>query len=136
MRFECSELKGWHIINDAYNASPMSMRAAIKTTAELVGGRGRKLAVLGDMLELGDVAEEAHRTVGRELAEQHFTAAVTYGELGALIAEGAKACGLAAYHCATHQEAADKLHEILQEGDTVLFKGSRGMQMEKVIELL
>lgn len=136
MRFECSDLGEWHIINDAYNASPMSMKAAIRTTAEMVGERGRKLAVLGDMLELGDVSERAHREVGRILSEEKFTAVITRGELGALIAEGAEASGLAAYRCGSHEEAAAKLKEILQPGDTVLFKGSRGMQMEKIIELL
>lgn len=136
MRFECSELGDWHIINDAYNASPMSMKAAIKTTAEMVGSQGRKLAVLGDMLELGEVAEKAHREVGRILAEETFTAVITRGELGALIAEGAEAGGLTAYRCGSHEEAASKLKEILQPGDTILFKGSRGMQMEKIIELL
>ena len=54
----------WHVVNDAYNASPMSMKAAIETLAELVK-EGRKIAVMGDMLELGEVEEEAHRQVGR-----------------------------------------------------------------------
>ena len=134
MRFECSELKGWQIVNDAYNASPASMKAAIETLSEMA--KGRKIAVMGDMLELGAVAEEAHREVGRELAEHGFTAVLTRGDLGSLIAAGAESKGLTAYRCASHKEAAEKLHSILQPGDTVLFKGSRGMQMEKIIDLL
>ena len=136
MRFECQEVGPWHVVNDAYNASPMSMKAAIETLSELVKD-GRKIAVMGDMLELGDVEEEAHREVGRQLAAHGFSAVVTRGKLGALIAEGAKGSGIAeAYCCESHEEAAAKLKEILQPGDTVLFKGSRGMQMEKIIELL
>lgn len=136
MRFECQEVGPWHVVNDAYNASPMSMKAAIETLSELVKD-GRKIAVMGDMLELGDVEEEAHREVGRQLAAHGFSAVVTRGKLGALIAEGAKGSGIAeAYCCDSHEEAAAKLKEILQPGDTVLFKGSRGMQMEKIIELL
>lgn len=136
MRFECQEVGPWHVVNDAYNASPMSMKAAIETLSELVKD-GRKIAVMGDMLELGDVEEEAHREVGRQLAAHGFSAVVTRGRLGALIAEGAKSSGIAeAYCCESHEEAAAKLKEILQPGDTVLFKGSRGMQMEKIIELL
>lgn len=136
MRFECQEVGPWHVVNDAYNASPMSMKAAIETLSELVK-EGRKIAVMGDMLELGEVEEEAHRQVGFELAAHGFNAVVTRGRLGALIAEGAKEKGIAeAYTCASHEEAAAKLKGILQPGDTVLFKGSRGMQMEKIIDLL
>ena len=136
MRFECQEVGQWHVVNDAYNASPMSMKAAIETLAELVKD-GRKIAVMGDMLELGDVEEEAHRQVGRELSDHKFAAVVTRGKLGALIAEGARETGIAeAYTCDSHEEAAAKLKEILQPGDTVLFKGSRGMAMEKIIDLI
>jgi UDP-N-acetylmuramoyl-tripeptide--D-alanyl-D-alanine ligase/murE/murF fusion protein len=136
MRFECQEVGPWHVVNDAYNASPMSMKAAIETLSELVK-EGRKIAVMGDMLELGEVEEEAHRQVGRELSQHGFAAVVTRGKLGALIAEGAKETGIAeAYTCESHEEAAARLKEILQPGDTVLFKGSRGMAMEKIIDLL
>ena len=132
MRFECQEVGPWHVVNDAYNASPMSMKAAIETLSDLVK-EGRKIAVMGDMLELGDVEEEAHRQVGRELGRHGFAAVVTRGKLGALIAEGAKETGVAeAYSCGSHEEAAAKLKEILQPGDTVLFKGSRGMTFSLV----
>jgi UDP-N-acetylmuramoyl-tripeptide--D-alanyl-D-alanine ligase/murE/murF fusion protein len=112
------------------------MKAAIETLSELVKD-GRKIAVMGDMLELGSVEEEAHRQVGRELGEHKFAAVVTRGKLGALIAEGAKESGIEeTFSCGSHEEAAAKLKEILQPGDTVLFKGSRGMAMEKIIDLL
>ncbi len=135
MRFELQKVKEWNVVNDAYNASPMSMTAAINTLSELT--KGRKIAVLGDMLELGSVSEEAHLHVGEEVAEHDFTALVTRGEMGEFIAKGAENKGMTAvYRCASHEEAAAKLHELLQPGDTLLFKGSRGMTMEKIIDLL
>ena len=135
MRFELQKVKEWNVVNDAYNASPMSMTAAINTLSELT--KGRKIAVLGDMLELGSVSEEAHLHVGEEVAEHGFTALVTRGEMGEFIAKGAENKGMTAvYRCASHEEAAEKLHELLQSGDTLLFKGSRGMAMEKIIDLL
>ena len=135
MRFELKDVKDWHVVNDAYNASPMSMTAAINTLSELV--KGRKIAVMGDMLELGDVSEKAHFHVGEELAAHHFAAVVTRGRMGSLIADGAEQNGVpVVYRCGSHEEAAEKLHELLQPGDTILFKGSRGMQMEKIIDLL
>ena len=135
MRFEVEDVKGYKVVNDAYNASPMSMKAAIETLAELE--KGRKVAVLGDMLELGSVSVVAHEEVGREVAAHGFAALVTRGALGEKIADGAEAAGMkAVYRAASHEEAAEILHKILQPGDAVLFKGSRGMKMEKIIDLL
>lgn len=135
MRFELQQVKEWQVVNDAYNASPMSMTAAINTLSELA--KGRKIAVLGDMLELGSVSKEAHLHVGQEVAEHNFTALITRGEMGEFIAEGAEAKGMTAvFRCDSHEAAAAQLQKILQPGDTLLFKGSRGMQMEKIIDLL
>lgn len=135
MRFEVERVGDYEVVNDAYNASPMSMQAAIETLAELK--KGRKVAVLGDMLELGAVAKKAHEEVGREVASHGFAALVTRGEMGAAIAAGARGAGMdAVYEAASHAEAARILKEILQPGDTVLFKGSRGMRMEDIIGLL
>lgn len=135
MRFECRQVGEYQVINDAYNASPMSMTAAIDTLAEVA--KGRKIAVMGDMLELGSVAVEAHENVGRELAAKNVDALLTRGEMGEYIARGAEESGMQqVYRCASHEEAGSVLHKILQPGDTVLFKGSRGMQMEKIIDLL
>ena len=135
MRFEVKEVKHYHVINDAYNASPMSMKAAIETLSELT--KGRKIAVMGDMLELGSVSEEAHKEVGRELAAHNFAAVVTRGPMGSFIADGAEEGGVPeVFRAGSHEEAADYLHKILEPGDTILFKGSRGMQMEKIIDML
>ena len=135
MRYETESVGAWMFINDAYNASPSSMRAALETTAALYPGR--KIAVLGDMLELGAAAEEAHRMIGRRAAELGFAAVVTYGPQARWIHEAAEETGCAAcFHAETHEEAAQLLRKILSDGDTVLFKGSRGMRMEQVIALL
>ena len=134
MRYEVHEVGAWRFINDAYNASPSSMRAAIETTAALYAGR--KIAVLGDMLELGAAAEEAHRDIGKRVAELGFEALVTYGPQARWMHEEAEEAGCTAHHVETHAEAADVLKNLLADGDTVLFKGSRGMKMEEIIGLL
>ena len=135
MRYEVHEVGTWTFINDAYNASPSSMAAAVETTANLY--EGRKIAVLGDMLELGDAAEEAHRRIGRRVAELGFAALVTYGPQSRWIHTTAEAAGCPiCCHAETHEAAAEHLRTLLRDGDTVLFKGSRGMKMEAVIVLL
>ena len=135
MRYEVHEVGAQRFINDAYNASPSSMRAALETTAALY--HGRRIAVLGDMLELGDAAEEAHREIGRRAAELGFAALVTYGPQAQWMHEAAEAAGCpVCRHAATHEAAAEHLRALLRDGDTVLFKGSRGMKMEAVIALL
>ncbi len=135
MRYEVHEVGAWTFINDAYNASPSSMAAALETTTNLY--EGRKIAVLGDMLELGDAAEEAHRRIGRRVAELGFAALVTYGPQSRWIHTAAEAAGCpVCRHAETHEAAAEHLRSLLRDGDTVLFKGSRGMKMEAVIALL
>ena len=135
MRFEVTEKDGVTFINDAYNASPLSMNAALKTVAETYGGR--KIAVLGDMLELGDAEVSAHKKVGEEVKEFNFSALITLGERGKIIADGAKDAGLNDVTVTkNHKDAAEALKSMLKEGDTVIFKGSRGMEMEKILELM
>ena len=138
MRFECRRIGAYNIINDAYNASPMSMEASLATLKELTTDKGKRaIAVRGDMLELGHVAVPAHQKVGQQAADAGVCGLVTLGEMGREIAKGAKEAGLAAvYSYDTHEEAAAKLRELLQPEDTVLFKGSRGMKMETIIDLL
>ena len=138
MRFECRKLGDYNIINDAYNASPMSMEASLSTLHQVTVTKGKRaIAVLGDMLELGHVAVAAHRKVGRQAAEAGVACVITLGEMGREIAAGAKEAGLEqVYACDTHQQAADRLKDLLKPGDTVLFKGSRGMAMEKIIDFI
>lgn len=135
MRFEVIRRDGLTIVNDAYNASPASMRAAIRTTSEVYDGR--LIAVLGDMLELGDISERVHREIGAELVENKFDTLITLGKLGKFIADGARDAGLKnIYTFDTHEDAAKKILEIVREGDTILFKASHFMHMEKIIELI
>ena len=135
MRYEVIRRDGLTIINDAYNASPASMRAAIHTTAEVYDGR--LIAVLGDMLELGTFAEKIHREIGEELVENKFHTLITLGELGKFIAAGARDAGLKnVYTFDTHEDAAKKILELVRDGDTILFKASHVMHMEKIIELI
>lgn len=135
MRFEITEKDGITFINDAYNASPLSMKASISTTAGTY--KGRKIAVLGDMLELGNEEYEAHIKVGKDVKEFGFYALITLGERGKIIAEGAKTAGLTeCFSANTHEEAANTLKTIMKKEDTVLLKGSRGMEMEKILGYL
>ena len=135
MRFEVIRRDGLTIINDAYNASPASMRVAIKTASEVYDGR--LIAVLGDMLELGDISERIHREIGAELVESKFDTLITLGDLGEFIAEGARDAGLKnVYTFNTHEDAAKKILELVHDGDTILFKASHVMHMEKIIELI
>ena len=138
MRFECKRIGAYNIINDAYNASPMSMEASLTTLKEIAADKGkRSIAVLGDMLELGHVAVPAHQKVGQQAAAAGVCGLITLGEMGREIARGAREAGLeAVYSFDTHEEAAAKLRELLQPEDTILFKGSRGMKMETIIDLL
>ena len=123
MRFEVTKKGGLTIINDAYNASPASMRAAFQTVSDIY--TGRKIAVLGDMLELGDFSEQLHREVGAELVKNNFDILIAVGELGKFIAEGAKDAGLKNIFTAqTHAEAADKILQVAHDGDIILFKAS------------
>lgn len=122
------------IINDAYNASPASTRAALMA---LAGARdGRRVAVLGDMLELGARAEPGHRDVGREAAAAGLSLLLGVGSLARHIVEGAVEAGFPAgqaLHCADNAGALRGLLPLLEPGDTVLVKGSRGMRMEELV---
>ncbi|WP_276706093.1 UDP-N-acetylmuramoyl-tripeptide--D-alanyl-D-alanine ligase, partial [Phascolarctobacterium succinatutens] len=125
-------------INDAYNASPASMEAALKTLAEAkkaAHGKARTIAVLADMLELGDISEDAHRRVGRWAVENGVDFVLTYGPQAAYIADEAAELGGKSKHCADRQEAADALRLMASAGDIILLKGSHSMQVDKMLEL-
>jgi len=135
-RLEIFPHRGMTIINDTYNANPASTRAALDVLAGIAAVR--RVAVLGDMLELGERAVPAHREIGAAAARR-VDYLVAVGELAAEIARGALAAGLPAgrvYCCRTNREAADFLHRLLTAGDAVLIKGSRGMRMEEIVREL
>lgn len=133
-RMEVIELgNGAVLIEDTYNANPLSVRAALAALDEM-GAGGRRIAVLGDMLELGSEAASLHRQVGADAA-QRCDFLLLLGAMAAETAAGARQQGMAADHIqivASHEEAAERLRTLLQPGDRLLVKGSRGMQMEKV----
>jgi UDP-N-acetylmuramoyl-tripeptide--D-alanyl-D-alanine ligase len=138
LRWQCSEWHGATIINDAYNASPPSMAAALRTFMETPAA-GRRWLVLGGMLELGDAAEDLHGELGRVVAGLPDVHLITVGELGAWIAAGAFEAGLAAARieiCDGCGVAAEFLRARLQAGDAVLLKASRGEKLERVLEAL
>lgn len=129
-RQEVFEKNGYTVINDSYNAGPESTAAALEVLAARMG---RKIAVLGDMLELGEQAPQAHYRIGA-LAAQKADILLVYGPNGVHTLRGAESGGLRGHSCATHAEGAEWLREVARPGDVILFKGSRGMRMEKILE--
>lgn len=132
MRQNLVQVGGVQVIEDCYNASPDSMRAALQTLGELPVNR--RYAVLGAMLELGDYAKEAHTQVGKMAAENGIDGVLAYGADAAYIVEAAKQAGLEnARLFDTKESLAQSLAQQVQPGDGVLFKGSRGMHLEDVM---
>lgn len=133
LRQKVYEQGGIRIIADCYNAGPESMEAAFTV---LESSQGRKIAVLGGMLELGDHAPMAHYKVG-QLAAKKAQALFAYGACSEEYVRGALDGGLSfAKTYETHAALAAELRDFLQPGDTLLCKGSRGMKMEQVLALL
>jgi len=130
-----STKSGFMILNDVYNASPASMRAALETLRALPA-RGRKAAILGDMYELGPEEVAMHRAVGR-LAASSVDLLVTVGSLGEEIARaGAEESTSPVRHAADRADAAAIVRDWAREGDVVLVKASRGMHLDEVVRLL
>jgi UDP-N-acetylmuramoyl-tripeptide--D-alanyl-D-alanine ligase len=132
MRLNIRQYDQITLIDDTYNASPLSMAAAINVLAEIAPGR--KVAAIGDMLELGTAAQEAHERVGRQLAEIGTEVVIAVGVMAHFAAEAANRQGVAdVVACQDHEQAIVELRKRLKPGDMVLLKGSRGMQMEKLL---
>ena len=126
---------GFRIINDTYNANPDSMRAALEELAGRKGDGTRTVAVLGDMLELGESGRGEHERIGELVSTLGVDMVVAMGEFaGALL--GAVGNETERREAADHGEAADILAESCGPGDLVLLKGSRGMRMEEIIKKL
>jgi UDP-N-acetylmuramoyl-tripeptide--D-alanyl-D-alanine ligase len=138
MRSQVATHHGVHFINDCYNANPASMKAALQLLAQWSPARER-IAVLGDMLELGPEAGRLHRDVGQFLAAQGLSRLIVCGMLGRDIAQGARQGGMVDSQIDEVGDAvaaADQLKRILRQGDVVLVKASRGMKMEQVVQVL
>jgi len=132
MRGERQEHKGVTILNDCYNSNPDAAKAMLAYAALLPARR--RIAVLGEMLELGDWSAALHRELGERAAELRFDLVVGVKGDASHLTEGAKAAGAEALYFATPEEAGEALLSLTEEGDLLLFKGSRGTKMEQAVE--
>jgi UDP-N-acetylmuramoyl-tripeptide--D-alanyl-D-alanine ligase len=134
-RLAPEELGGILLVDDSYNANPASMRAALVTVRHLKE-QGRGIAVLGDMLELGESSAILHEQIGR-LAADSVERLYLLGEMADAVARGARTGGFPAasiFVAKSHGEIVDDALRFLRAGDCILVKGSRGMRMESVAE--
>lgn len=125
------------MINDSYNASFDSVKPAVAYLAHTEGKR--KIAVLGDMLELGDYAKELHEKVGEEVAKNKIDILIAVGDLSKYIMKKAEELGMPKekmIHCKNAEEASEKLEKILENGDRVLLKASNAMKFNIIVEKL
>ena len=120
------------IINDAYNANPDSVAAAMDVIAQIPAKR--RVLVLGDMLELGKDAEGLHRTVGGQVIDKGVDLLIGVGPLGRYIAQGAAEANVATEQFSSVDDAGREIAALLKAGDVVLIKGSRSMAMEQLVE--
>jgi len=134
MRLEIIQAGEFTIINDAYNANPQSMRAAIKVLGSLDGSR-RKVAILGDMLELGEIEKLRHHDIGA-FAAQQADLVVAVGPLAADIHRGAQEVKENSIHFPDNASLIADLGKILRPGDLVLAKASRGMRFEEIVNAI
>jgi UDP-N-acetylmuramoyl-tripeptide--D-alanyl-D-alanine ligase len=131
---------GVTLVDDCYNANPISMAAALETLGDLAArGGGRAVAALGDMLELGPESEALHRALGERVARAGVALYAAFGPRSRAAADGAIAAGMppgAVFHGEDVQALAAFLRERLAPGDVLLVKASRGMQLERLVEAL
>ncbi len=141
MRGVVKEIHGVHIIDDTYNASPDSINSNLHALFDY-SLTGRKIAVLADVLELGDRSRELHEGIGRYILEEkrqgrELAFLVTVGEEARAIHEYVSAgSDIPAVHCKDNAEAAQAVRDRMAEGDWILVKGSRGMHMDEVVQQL
>jgi len=132
MRFEVIRKKGITLINDSYNANPSSVKEALRGLIRFKG-KGRLVAVLGDMAELGEFSEDLHRSIGRMLSGIGIDVFIAVGEMMSL---AAKESQIESYYYKDVSQAKQAITHILREDDTVLVKGSRSMAMEEIVETI
>lgn len=133
-----SDINGVKIIADCYNSSPDSAKSALHTLSQ-IESKGKKIAVLGDMLELGKISRELHRTVGEAVAENGIDTLLCFGEMSEYYVKGAVKKGFDEKNAKvfmSKSELAEYLNNIMKKGDAVLFKASRGMKFEEIIEMI
>ncbi|MEG0895821.1 MAG: cyanophycin synthetase, partial [Oscillospiraceae bacterium] len=126
---------GVTIIQDCYNASPNSMKSAIDVITS-INCEGKRVCVLGDMLELGDYSDDAHIEVGKLVGRSKVDTLICYGQQGKLIKKGAIMVAMKnVYHFEDKTALSNFLKSNLVSGDAVIFKASRGMKLEEVLNL-
>jgi len=137
MRFQIEHIQGVCVAFDCYNANPGSMRSALETFREL-SASGRKVAVVGDMLELGVHSEKLHEELGNCIAQSGVDALWAVGRYGHAVARAATSTGLKGVvrHSEEYDAVAEDICEYVKPGDALLVKGSRGMRLERLVEKL
>ncbi|MDZ7672173.1 MAG: UDP-N-acetylmuramoyl-tripeptide--D-alanyl-D-alanine ligase [Halanaerobiales bacterium] len=134
MRSQIEIINNIKFINDSYNANPVSMKNAIDLLDEIDGDK--KIAILGDMLELGDIKEKAHQEIGEYIVKKNIDYLITIGELGSYISTGANKKHkdkLVIKHFENKVDIIKYIDKISSRRDVILIKGSRGMKMEQII---
>lgn len=129
--------QGITVVDDSYNSNPTALESMLKSLSSFPSKR--KVAVLGDMLELGEKAEEYHVEAGKQVVQYGWDVLVTVGPLGKQIAKGSRDSGMdrSRIYCFDgSEEAAEEISSLLKENDMVLVKGSRGIKTEKIVKKL
>lgn len=138
MRMNIISKNGIKIINDAYNANPQSMEAALGVLKD-IGGEKRKIAILGDMLEMGEFARESHVNIGKFAVSKGIEYIIAIGKnanntISGALEQGARENNVFMFD--SNEEAKGFLKKFISKGDYILVKGSRGMKMEEIVESL
>lgn len=136
MRMEIHKCKGFQLVADCYNANPSSMKMALETVGSVTSA-SRRIAVLGDMLELGVQSASLHHEMGKRIPQMDFNILCTVGQESKKIHEGALQMGMSennAIHFPNRSEMLEFLQGEIRQGDIVLVKGSRGMKLEEIVE--
>ena len=126
---------GITVINDSYNANYDSMKAALEYLGKI--NANKKIAVLGDMLELGEYSENLHEKVGEEVKKNNIDILITVGEMSKYIANKAIECGFEKnnlYECVNNQEAIETIERVAKKGDAVLLKASNGLNFQEIFK--
>jgi len=136
MRQKALVRHGVTVVEDCYNASPESVKASVEVFCELpLSACGKRIVVLGDMLELGEISREEHTKIGQYLAEKKIDIIHATGDMSRYCVEGAEKSGhTRAEFCSDRQALIEQLARELNPGDSVLFKASRGIRLEEIIE--
>ncbi len=120
------------VINDCYNANYDSMKAGIEYLSKT--SANRKIAVLGDMLELGEFSEELHKKVGEEIIKNRIDILITVGEMGKVISDTVSSVNSNVYNCKNNEEAVRTIKKIICKDDIILVKASNGMKFKQIID--